>query len=160
MKSLSLSDRERAELRGPVKAIVDNWSTTVFDRDGKILEWRGNTSHGRSERTYFYDENGKLIRITGSDGDQVDEFRSTNKDGRRRSDTSPHDLSEEPGRSVSRSGSMPSLKARGLRTAELSRRHTTNAMSHSKRGSSMTRERYCFASCIFMAPTVGSARSG
>ncbi len=74
MKSLSLSDRERAELRGPVKAIVDNWSTTVFDRDGKILEWRGNTSHGRSERTYFYDENGKLIRITGSDGDQVDEF--------------------------------------------------------------------------------------
>jgi YD repeat-containing protein len=75
MKSLSLSDRERAELRGPVKTIVDDFSTTVFDRDGKILEWRGNTSHGRSERTYSYDENGKLIRITGSDGDQVDEFR-------------------------------------------------------------------------------------
>ncbi len=75
MKSLSLSDRERAELRGPVKTIVDDLSTTVFDRDGKILEWRGSTSHGRSERTYFYGENGKLIRITGSNGDQVDEFR-------------------------------------------------------------------------------------
>jgi YD repeat-containing protein len=69
------SDRERAELRGPVKTIVDDWSTTVFDRDGKILEWRGNTSHGHSERTYSYDENGKLIRITGSNSDQLDEFR-------------------------------------------------------------------------------------
>jgi YD repeat-containing protein len=75
MKSLPPSDRERADLRGPVKTIVDDWSTTVFDRDGKILEWRGNTSHGNSERTYSYDENGKLIRITGSNGDQLDEFR-------------------------------------------------------------------------------------
>jgi YD repeat-containing protein len=75
MKSLQTSDRERAELRGPVKTIVDDWSTTVFDRDGKILEWRGNTSRGNSERTYSYDENGKLIRITGSNGDQLDEFR-------------------------------------------------------------------------------------
>lgn len=75
MKSLPPSDRERAELRGPVKTIVDDWSTTVFDRDGKILEWRGNTSRGNSERTYSYDENGKLIGITGSKGDQLDEFR-------------------------------------------------------------------------------------
>jgi YD repeat-containing protein len=55
--------------------IVDDWSMTLFDRDGKILEWRGNTSHRNSERTYSYDENGKLIRITGSKGDQLDEFR-------------------------------------------------------------------------------------
>jgi hypothetical protein len=75
MKSLPPSDRERAELRGPVRTIVDDSSTTVFDRDGKILEWRGNTSHGNSERTYSYDENGKLIQITGSNGDHLDEFR-------------------------------------------------------------------------------------
>jgi YD repeat-containing protein len=75
MQSPLPSDRERAELRGPVKTIVDDWSTTVFDRDGKILEWRGNTSHGNSERTYSYDESGKLIRITGNNGDQLDEFR-------------------------------------------------------------------------------------
>jgi len=75
MKSLSPSDRERADLRGSVRTIVDDWSTTVFDRDGKTIEWRGNTLHGHSERTYSYDENGKLIRITGSNGDQLDEFR-------------------------------------------------------------------------------------
>src|ERR1700737_2019966 len=76
MKSLSPSDRERAELRGPVRTIVDDDSnTTVFDRDGKILEWRRNTLQGHSERIYSYDENGKLIRITGSNGDQLDEFR-------------------------------------------------------------------------------------
>src|SRR3984893_13880929 len=75
MKQLSPCDRERAEPRGPVKTMVDDWITTVFDRDGKILEWRGNTLKGHSERTYSYDENGKLIRITGSNGDQLDEFR-------------------------------------------------------------------------------------
>jgi hypothetical protein len=55
--------------------MVDDLSTTVFDRDGKILEWRGNTLHGHSERTYSYDKNGKLIRISGNNGDQLDEFR-------------------------------------------------------------------------------------
>lgn len=75
MKSLIPSDREKAELRGSVKRIVDEWSTTVFDRDGKIIEWSGNTLHGHSERRYSYDENGKLIRIAGSNGDQLDEFR-------------------------------------------------------------------------------------
>lgn len=68
-----VSDRERCGLHGPVKSVIDEWSTTEFDRDGKILEWRGNTSHGRAERTYVYDDNGRLIRISGSD--QVDEFR-------------------------------------------------------------------------------------
>jgi hypothetical protein len=75
MKSTSPTDREIAELRGPVRTIVDDWSTTVFDRAGKIIEWRGNTQHGHSERVYSYDENGKLIRIAGSNGDQLDEFR-------------------------------------------------------------------------------------
>ena len=75
MKSGLPSDREKAELCGPVKTIVDDWSTTVFDRGGKILEWRGNTFHGHTERTYSYDQNGKLTRITGSNDDRVDEFR-------------------------------------------------------------------------------------
>ena len=35
-----LSDRERSGLRGPVKSVTDDWSTTEFDRAGKILEWR------------------------------------------------------------------------------------------------------------------------
>ncbi len=75
MKSDLPSDREKAELRGPVQTIADDYSTTVFDRDGKILEWRGNTFYGYSERKYSYDQNGKLLRITGSSTDQVDEFR-------------------------------------------------------------------------------------
>jgi YD repeat-containing protein len=75
MSSISPSDRERAELRGSVRSIVDDWSTTVFDRDGKIIEWRGNTLHGHAERVYSYDENGRLIQITSSNGDQLDEFR-------------------------------------------------------------------------------------
>jgi hypothetical protein len=74
MSSSSLSDREKAGLRGPVKTIVDNYSTTVFDRNGKTLEWRGNTLHGRVERTYVY-ENERLIRVTGRAGDHEDEFR-------------------------------------------------------------------------------------
>ena len=75
MKSGLASDREKAELCGPVKTIADDWSTTVFDREGKILEWHGNTFQGYTERTYSYDQDGKLIRITGSNGDRVDEFR-------------------------------------------------------------------------------------
>lgn len=75
MSSSSLSDREKAWLRGPVKTIVDDYSTTVFDRNGKTLKWRGNTPHGHMERTYVYDENERLVRVTGSDGDHDDEFR-------------------------------------------------------------------------------------
>lgn len=70
-----ISDRERCGLHGPVKSIVEEWSTTIFDRDGKILEWTGNTSGGRSERKYVYDEGGRLLRISGSNRDHVDEFR-------------------------------------------------------------------------------------
>ena len=69
------SDREKAELSGPVETVVDDWSTTVFDRGGKILEWRGNTFHGPTKRTYSYDQNGRLTGVTGSSGDWVDEFR-------------------------------------------------------------------------------------
>jgi len=58
-----------------VKSVADEYSTTEFDRDGKILEWSGNTSHGRVERKYVYDDRGTLLRISGSNGDWVDEVR-------------------------------------------------------------------------------------
>lgn len=75
MSSSSLFDCEKGGLRGPVQTIVDEYSTTVFDRNGKTVEGRGNTSHGRVERTYVYDQNERLIRVRGSSGDQDDEFR-------------------------------------------------------------------------------------
>lgn len=75
MNSSLLSDCEKGGLRGPVKTIVDEYSTTVFDRTGKTVEWRGNTSHGRVERTYVYDQHERLIRVSGSSGDHDDEFR-------------------------------------------------------------------------------------
>jgi hypothetical protein len=75
MNSPLLSDCEKGGLRGPVKTIVDEYSTTVFDQKGKTVEWRGNTAHGRVERTYVYDQNERLIRVRGSSGDHDDEFR-------------------------------------------------------------------------------------
>lgn len=75
MNSSLLSDCERGGFRGPVKTIVDEYSTTVFDRNGKTVEWRGNTSHGQVERTYVYDTNERLIRVKGSSADHDDEFR-------------------------------------------------------------------------------------
>jgi YD repeat-containing protein len=70
----SITDRDKLGLRGPVTSVVDEWSTTEFDHDGKILVWSGNTSHGRVERN-VYDESGRLIRISGSNGDHTDEVR-------------------------------------------------------------------------------------
>jgi len=70
-----VSDRKRGGLRGTVKSVVDEYSTTIFDRDGKILDWSGNTSHGRVERKYVYDQAGRLVHISGSDSDYTDEFR-------------------------------------------------------------------------------------
>ena len=55
--------------------MADEYSATEVDRDGKIVEWRGNTSHGRVERKYVYEQAGRLIRISGSNDDWVDEFR-------------------------------------------------------------------------------------
>jgi hypothetical protein len=74
MNSSLLSERERDGFRGPVKTVVDEHSTTVFDRNGKKVEWSGNTPHGRVERTYVYDNNERLIRVRGSGGDHEDEF--------------------------------------------------------------------------------------
>ncbi len=69
-----LSDREQSGLRGPVKELVDEYSTTVFDTNGNIIEWSGNTMHGHAVRTYVYDEGQRLIRVSGSEGDYQDEF--------------------------------------------------------------------------------------
>ena len=68
------SDREKLDLHGPVKSVTDEWSTTEFDREGKIVAWAGNTMHGHAERTYEYDDEGRIVRISGSNGDHVDEF--------------------------------------------------------------------------------------
>ena len=75
MNSSFLSDCEKGGLRGRVKTISDEYSTTVFDRKGKTVEWRGNTSHGRVERAYVYDQSERLVRVKGSTGDHDDEFR-------------------------------------------------------------------------------------
>ena len=68
------SDRERAGLHGPVKTCAENWSTTEFAEDGRILLWHGNTFGGSSERRYSYDEAGRLLSIQGSAGDHTDNF--------------------------------------------------------------------------------------
>jgi len=75
MNSSLLSDCKKGGFRGPVKTVVDEYSTTVFDRNGKTVEWGGNTPHGRVERSYLYDTNGRLTRVRGSSGDNDDAFR-------------------------------------------------------------------------------------
>lgn len=76
MNSAAISDRERLGLRGPVKTVADDYSTTFFDRDGRILEWRGATFQGHAERIYTYDEKDRLIAIRSNNAaDHNDEFR-------------------------------------------------------------------------------------
>jgi hypothetical protein len=38
MSASRRSDRENAGLRGPVKTVTEEYSETVFDREGKTLE--------------------------------------------------------------------------------------------------------------------------
>jgi hypothetical protein len=57
-----------------VKSVADEYSTTEFDRDGKIVNGAG-IRRTDVERKYVYDQAGRLIRISGSNGDWVDEFR-------------------------------------------------------------------------------------
>lgn len=75
MNAPRVSDREKVSLRGPVKTIVDEYSSTVFDEDGKTVEWSGNTMHGHVVRTFHYDKNERLVRVTGNNNDHEDEFR-------------------------------------------------------------------------------------
>lgn len=74
MASSKRSDLEQSGLRGPVNEVVDEYSSTVFDTNGNIIQWSGNTIYGRAVRTYVYDEAKRLIRVSGSEGDYQDEF--------------------------------------------------------------------------------------
>lgn len=90
-----VSDRERAQLRGAVKTVVDGSARTEYDRLGNILSWRmkqgdrneyGDSytydARGRllsivshawdgstSERSYSYDETGRLVKMADSRGE-------------------------------------------------------------------------------------------
>ena len=75
MSSPPISDREKSGLRGPAKTVADQYSTVVFDEDGRTLEWSGNSFHGHVVRTYVYDENKRLVRVIGGADDHEDEFR-------------------------------------------------------------------------------------
>jgi hypothetical protein len=74
MITTKYSRNERDGLNGLVKSSLKKTSTTEFDRDGKSSNGAG-IRHGRVERKYVYDQVGRLIRISGSNGDWVDEFR-------------------------------------------------------------------------------------
>ena len=83
MGHVSISDRERAGLRGPVKTCTDfmgeeteSMCEAEYALDGRLLVWRGRVSGGsRVERVYLYDGRGKLVGITGGGADGTDEFR-------------------------------------------------------------------------------------
>jgi len=76
-----ISDRERADLRGPVKTCSrfsgdegEPMTQQEYAADGRLLLWRGRLRMGRVEQVYSYDEGGKLIRITDSGSGATDEF--------------------------------------------------------------------------------------
>ncbi len=75
MSSSPVSDREKSGLRGRVKTVADQYSTVVFDEDGRTLEWSGNSFRGHVVRTYVYEENKRLVRVFGGADDHEDEFR-------------------------------------------------------------------------------------
>src|SRR5207302_9260091 len=106
----SVCDRDKLGLRGPVKSVVDEWSTTEFDRDGKIVEWSGNSSHGRVERKYIYDQSGRLVRISSSNGDRTDGFRYDEHGRKTRIRQVPARPEQGSGRAVLRLGLTVPLK--------------------------------------------------
>jgi hypothetical protein len=70
------SDRERVGLHGSVKTFAEPWSITEFDENGMIVFWRGNICGGtKSDRQYFYDDAGQILRIQGSTDDHTDNFQ-------------------------------------------------------------------------------------
>ncbi len=74
-------DRERAGLRGPVKAYSDFFGDDAepmrhaeYSADGRLLVWRGRLVNGEVEQVYSYDATGKLISGTHSGSGVTDEF--------------------------------------------------------------------------------------
>lgn len=80
-----VSDRERARLRGSVKAVVDESSKTEYDRNGNFLSWcfkrEDGTEYGDS---YAYDERGYLLSVVSSawDGSRSEKTFSYDDVGR------------------------------------------------------------------------------
>src|SRR5271166_1588868 len=65
-----VSDRERAQLRGLVKTVVDGQTRTEFDRDGKLLSVsRRNPDGSEYGDSYTYDDQGRLHLIVSRDWD-------------------------------------------------------------------------------------------
>jgi len=97
MGHVSISDRERAGLRGPVRTCTDfhgdeteSMGKAEYALDGRLLVWRGRISGGsRVERIYSYNEAGRLIGITGGGADGTDEFRFDEQGRRTRVRTVP-----------------------------------------------------------------------
>ena len=117
-----------------------NGARPFFDRDGKILEWSGNSSHGRVERKYIYDDGGKLIRISGSNGDYRDEFRYDERGRKTRIRVVPARPEQDLARMGSGLRSMLPTKAKYSMTVERWRRRTTNAINRWRLRFWMTKE--------------------
>ena len=92
-----VSDRERAQLRGLVKTVVEGERRTEYDLQGNFLSWRYKNPDGREygdsytydasgrlltivsrtwegstvQKVYQYDEKGRLLTITSSDGEHT-----------------------------------------------------------------------------------------
>jgi YD repeat-containing protein len=66
----SKSDREKAELRGPVKTVTVESSTAQYDPAGRLIStrWRP-TPDSEAAMTRTYDGSGRLLRVTLRNGD-------------------------------------------------------------------------------------------
>lgn len=95
--NIPVTDRERAQLRGLVKAVVEGESRTEYDAAGNCLSWRFTSPDGSEsgashtydpdgrlltttsyessrktvEKSYSYDDKGRLLTITSSDGERT-----------------------------------------------------------------------------------------
>jgi RHS Repeat len=94
--SRRLSDRERADLRGPVKTCsdfiendADSRSEAEYAIDGRLLVWRGRIFLDRVERVYSYDATGRVIGVTGGGADVSDKFHYDEQGRRTRVRTVP-----------------------------------------------------------------------
>ncbi len=78
------SDRERAQLRGAVKTVVDGSTKTEYDRDGNALSWRMECPDGSEYGdTYTYADNGCLLSVVWEgDGKTLEKSYSYDEAGR------------------------------------------------------------------------------
>ena len=79
-----VSDRERAHLRGFVKAVIDDWRRIEYDQQGNILCWEINNPDGSQYGDSYIYENGRLTSIASRkwDGTTVEKHYSYDSGGR------------------------------------------------------------------------------